>query len=126
MKSTYIFLSILLFTSCGIKKESTSSSETKMLYTNYHSEIDGMLKIELVSGTSLLCTANIIQLSCDSHADENLILSASNGKVTLKLLDDKSYYFTPYCNGKQVKLNVHYIENGETKLLTEIEVKVSK
>lgn len=124
---TIILICFAIFTlSCGTKKEHNSIAETKILYANYHSEIEGMVQIELISSSALKCSANIIQLSCDSYSAENLILSASNGKVTLKLLDEKSYYFTPYCNGKKVKLNIHYIENGEAKLLTEIEVKVSK
>lgn len=124
---TVIFICIAIFVlSCGTNKEQKSVAETKILYANYHSEIEGMVQIDLISSSNLMCSANIIQLSCDSYSAENLILSASNGKVTLKLLDEKSYYFTPYCNGKKVKLNVHYIENGEAKLLAEIEVKVSK
>lgn len=126
MKIVILICVAIFALSCGTKKVQNPKAGMKILYANYHSEIEGMVQIDLISGSTLMCSANIIQLSCDSYAAENLILSASNGKVTLKLLDEKSYYFTPYCNGKKVKLNVHYIENGEAKLLTEIEVKVTK
>jgi len=126
MKSIILFCLLLVIAACGTSKNKDTSATSKILYSKFHKEIDGKLEIELVSGTEVKCSANIIQLSCDSYADSTLRLSAANGKLTLKLLDEKSYYFTPYCNGKTVKLFVHSMENGEAKLLTKIHVKVAK
>jgi len=124
------FLSLLLFvSSCGTSKKTTNSNdsnESKILYSAYHEEVDGKIEIILVSGKDIECSANIIQLSCDSFADEMIVLAAVNGKVTLKLLDEKSYYFTPSCNGKLVKLLIQYYDNKELKLLKSLNIKVSK
>jgi len=126
MKFSILFSVLLLVTSCATSKTTNSSETSKVLYSKVHKELDGKLEIELISGNEIQCSANIIQVSCDSFADSSLILSASNGKLTLKLLDEKSYYFTPYCNGKPVKLLVHLKENGETILLVKIPVKAVK
>lgn len=126
MKSTVIFCMLIVCWSCATSKNKDASTTSKILYSKIHQELDGKLEIELISGNEIKCSANTIQVSCDSYADSTLRLSASNGKLTLKLLDEKSYYFTPYCNGKPVKLFVHLMENGEAKLLTKINVKVAK
>lgn len=127
---TIIAISIFLFLSaCSNSKKVTSSedSETsKILYSAYHEEVDGKIEIAVISGKDIKCTANILQISCDSFADEMIRLAAVNGEVTLKLLDEKSYYFTPLCNGKNVKLLIQYVDNDQVKLLKSLNIKVSK
>ncbi len=127
---TIIAISIFLFLSaCSNSKKVTSSedSETsKILYSAYHEEVDGKIEIAVISGKDIKCTANILQISCDSFADEMIRLAAVNGEVTLKLLDEKSYYFTPLCNGKNVKLLIQYVDNNQVKLLKSLNIKVSK
>lgn len=129
MKAILLFSLLVFLSACSNSKKVTSSedSETsKILYSAYHEEVDGKIEIAVISGKDIKCTANILQISCDSFADEMIRLAAVNGEVTLKLLDEKSYYFTPLCNGKNVKLLIQYVDNNQVKILKSLNIKVSK
>ena len=124
MKFLYIFL-LIGITSCATSKNKSKAVDT-ILYHGYSSELNGDLDVILKNSSSVNCNANIIQVNCDEIDAKQLILKAMNGEVTLKLLDDKSYYFTPNCNDKKVKLSVFKKTDSEDKLIQVIDIRVSK
>lgn len=123
------FLSILIFLfiviSCGTSKKSSDSSDA-VLFHGYSSELNGDLDVLLKNSSKVNCAANIIQINCSQIAPQELILKAKNGEVTLKLLDEKSYYFTPNCNDKSVKLLVYKKGVPNDLLIQTVDIKVTK
>lgn len=102
MKFLYLLL-IIVVSACGTSKNNSKSANT-VLFHGYSEELNGYIDLILIKSSEINCTANIIQVHCDKIDASQLILTATNGEVTLKLLDDKSYYFTPNCNDKKVEL----------------------
>ena len=124
MKSLY-FLLIIVLSSCATVKKTATSKDT-VLFHGYSSELNSDLELILLNSSVVNCKANIIQINCDKIDSKELILKATNGEVTLKLLDEKSYYFTPNCNDKKVKLSVYKKGSPENMLIQTIDIRVSK
>lgn len=124
MKNLLLFVSIALFVSCGTTKNTSTENGTAILYSKHSEKLNGTLEVKLMSGTSIQCEANIIQLYSSTYDVKELSLRATNGITTLKLLDEKSYYFTPNCNGKKVELIVFHSKNGTDTYLATVKVKV--
>lgn len=121
----FLYLIILVgITACGTSKNSSNKIDT-VLYHGYSSELNDDLAVVLKSSAKVNCVANIIQINCAKISPKDLILKAKNGEVTLKLLDEKSYYFTPNCNEKSVKLLVYKKGESNDVLIQTIDIKVS-
>lgn len=123
MKFLYILI-LFIVVACGTSKNSTYDSDT-VLFHGYSSELNGDLDVILKHSSKVNCKANIIQINCDKIAPQELILKAKNGEVTLKLLDEKSYYFTPNCNDKSVKLLVYKKGEPNDVLIQTVDIKVA-
>lgn len=124
MKNIVILFALLILAGCGTSKNKTPENGTAILYSKHSEKLNGTLEVKLMSGKSIQCEANIIQLYSSTYDNKNLSLRATNGITTLKLLDEKSYYFTPNCNGKKVELLVFHSKNGTDTHLTTIRIKV--
>lgn len=123
MKFLYLIL-LIGITACGTSKNKADGTNT-VLYHGYSSELNGDLDVILIHSSKVNCTANIIQINCDEIDAKELILKAKNGEVTLKLLDEKSYYFTPNCNDKSVKLLVYKQGTPNDVLIQTVDIKVA-
>lgn len=111
MKVSQLLFLFLVLSACG-NSNKLNQTKDSVIYSKFSQELNGNLTITLLNDSDIRCSANIIQLSSSNYDIKDLQLTAVNGEVTLKLLDEKSYYFTPSCNNKKVELIVHPKNNG--------------
>lgn len=122
----FLFLLILIGVSACSATKNRSNSPDTILFHGYSSELNGYIDVILLKSSEINCNANIIQVNCDKVDASQLILKATNGEITLKLLDEKSYYFTPNCNDKKVNLSIYQKTNSIDKLIQIIDIDVDK